>query len=307
MRVIDMGQRLRVSTGMIHRLVIFLIVHALNIVHRRASMSAPRPSQIWLVAHLLLLWPMTLAQPIVAIAETTEVIQLVTITNSAEAFISEAIVRRAYARIGYPVEVTRYPAERAITFANNGHADGEVHRINGLGKVYPNLIQVYPAINYFEGSAFSVDRDLPVDGWESLQSYRIGLIRGIKFSEVNTVGMDRYFTGDYATLFKMLQKNRFDVAISPLINGIYQLKRQGINSITPVGPPLERFDVYHYVHRDHADLVPKLEIVFRDMLESGELIAIREQVVVELLRRAEQGLPLCDDKDQCFEPSPERG
>ena len=48
-------------------------------------------------------------------------------------------------------------------------------------------------------------------------------------------------------------------------------------------------------------VVMVLEVVFRNMQETGELTAIRQRVVAELMRRAEQGLPICEDY-ACFEP-----
>lgn len=54
-----------------------------------------------------------------------------------------------------------------------------------------------------------------------------------------------------------------------------------------------------------AELAPKLEAVFHDMQAGGELTAIRHSVIAELLRRAEQGLPNCDEDYACFEPSGE--
>ena len=36
------------------------------------------------------------------------------------------------------------------------------------------------------------------------------------------------------------------------------------------------------------------------MQETGELTAIRQRVIAELMRRAEKGLPICDDY-ACFE------
>ncbi len=234
-------------------------------------------------------------------------IRLVAAANTVDTLISEVIVRKAYARLGYRVEIAKYPAERALKLADKGHADGDVQRIDGLGRHYPNLIQLKPAINYIEGSAFTAGKPLTIHGWESLRPYRIGLIRGIKFAELNTVGMDRHLVGDYETLFKMLRKGRFELGVSTRLNGLYQLKRLNIAEISPLDPPLARFELYHYLHRSRAGLAPSLEAVFRSMQASGELSALRQAVIGELLRRAELGLAICDDDYACFDPVNGRG
>ncbi len=228
-------------------------------------------------------------------------IRLVAAANTADTLVSEVILVKAYARLGYRLEIARYPAERALRLADAGRADGDVQRIAGLASRYPNLLQLQPAINYVEGSAFAADKAIRIEGWESLRPYRIGFIRGIKFAELNTMGMDRHAVGDYQALFRMLVKGRFDLGVSPRLNGLYQLKRLGVEGVTPMDPPLARFDLYHYLHRSHAQLAPKLEAIFREMQVSGELTAIREAIVNELLGRADQGLPTCGGDYTCFE------
>ena len=244
-------------------------------------------------------------QEVPAAAEPAR-IRLVAAADTVDTVISEVIVRKAYARLGYQTEIVRYPAERALQLADSGRADGDVQRIAGLATHYPNLIQLQPPINYIEGSVFTAGKKITVAGWESLRPYRIGLIRGIKFAELNTAGMDRDIVGNYPALFTMLEKGRFDLVVSPRLNGSYQLLRLRIAGIAPLEPAIERFELYHYIHRQRAELAPGLEAVFRDMEAAGELRAIRRRVVAELLRRARAGLPICDEDYACFEPRPER-
>jgi ABC-type amino acid transport substrate-binding protein len=270
---------------------------------KRNSRGGLLPQVIALQLGALLLVMVPTTQILASDTGEDSVIHLAVAANTVDTVISEVIVREAYERIGYRVEITRYPPERALKLADSGQADGDVQRIDGLSKHYPNLIQLQPAINYIEGSVFTAGKDISVDGWDSLRPHRIGLIRGIKFAELNTEGMDRHFVGNYPALFTMLNKGRFDLIVSPRLNGSYQLKRLQIEGIGPVEPAVARFDLYHYIHTSRADLAPKLEAVFREMQATGELESIRERVIAELLRRAAEGLPVCDDDYACFEPS----
>ncbi|MEH6631279.1 MAG: transporter substrate-binding domain-containing protein [Halopseudomonas aestusnigri] len=226
---------------------------------------------------------------------------LVAAAGTVDTVISEVILRTAYQRIGIEIYIEKHPGERALRLANSGEVAGDVQRIDGLSAKYTNMIQIRPAINFIEGSAFSKSQTIPIDGWKSLQDYRIGLIRGIKFAENNTKGMDTYVARDYASLFRMLNKDRIDVAISPRLNGLYQIKRFGIHDVTPLSPAIARFELFHYLHKKHAALVPKLSAVFTEMATSGELQRIREHVIKVLMSLAEQNLPLCDDTYDCFE------
>lgn len=253
-------------------------------------------NRVWLAALLLASAAMA-EQP----AADGDVIRLVTPAGSVETVISEVILREAYARLGYRLEVTRYPAERAIRMANQGRFDGEVHRIDGVADSYPNLVQLYPAINHIKGGVFTGRDDLVIESWEDMRPYRCGIIRGIKFAERRTEGMDRYIVGGYNRLFKMLTHDRLDLAVSTLISAAYNLKRGGFDNIKPAGPALERFELYHYLHSSRSELAPRIEAELSKMHENDELTTIREKVVREIMRRAEKGIELCDEQLTCLE------
>ncbi len=238
-------------------------------------------------------------------ALSAERLVLVTPTNTVDTVISEVILREAYRRLGIDIVIKKYPGERAIRMANLGKVDGEVQRIDGINANYPNLIQIQPPINYIEGVVFSKSVTFKVDGWESLRPYRIGIIRGIKFAEANTVGMKVSSVSDYAALFNMLDKNRFDIIVSPRLNGEYQIKQLGVKGLRELSPSIMRFDLFHYLNKKDKDLVPAISKILRSMKESGELESIRRRVISVLLDRAEKKLPICDKDYACFENKPD--
>ncbi len=226
---------------------------------------------------------------------------LVTPPNTVDTVISEVITREAYNRIGITVKIKKYPGERALRLANAGKVDGEVQRINGIAANYHNLVQVFPAINYIEGAAFSATKEFEVAGWRSLKPYRLGYIRGIKFAERNTKEMDSTAVGDYPGLFQMLNDKRLEVIISPRLNGLYQMKQLGVRKVRELKPAIMRFDLFHYLHQKHVKLVPKISTVFKTMERAGELAAIRKHVIDVLMARAKKKLPICDMDYACFD------
>lgn len=247
---------------------------------------------------MVLLWAWTIFP---GAAWPAQEVVLVTPVNSIDTVISEVILRQAYQRLGLEPLIRKYPAERAMQLADEGRVDGEVQRIDGIDGKYPNLIQVYPAINYIEGTVFSRDTEFTVNGWASLEPYRIGIIRGIKFAERDTAGMDVQRAGDYERLFRMLENQRFEIVVSPGINGECHIRRLGIEGIDKLEPAIMRFELFHYLHRDNADLVPDFSAVLEEMRISGELERIRQHVIDVLLERASQGLGVCDQDYACFE------
>ena len=251
------------------------------------------------------IWPVGLTALALSLgaleSRAQERLVLVTPPNTVDTVISEVITRKAYARIGIAVEISKYPGERALRRANAGKVDGEVQRIDGIAANYHNLIQVHPAINYIEGAAFTQTKDFAIKGWQSLKPYKIGYIRGIKFAERNTKEMDSLAVGDYTGLFQMLRDNRVDVAVSPRLNGLYQMKQLGVKNVRELTPAIMRFELFHYLHQKHVKLVPRIAAVFAEMEKSGELAAIRAHVISVLMARAEKKLPVCDDDYACFE------
>ena len=136
------------------------------------------------------------------LAAEQQQLTFVAAAGTVDTVISEVILRKAYRKLGIVIAIKKYPGERALKLANAGRVAGDVQRIDGLSAKYPNLIQVRPAINFIESSVFSKTVRFTVTGWDSLRRHRIGLIRGIKFAEINTKGMNAKLQQDYVDAWK---------------------------------------------------------------------------------------------------------
>lgn len=220
---------------------------------------------------------------------------LVTLAQSPDIIPGDVILTEAYRRLGIALTIKKYPGERALRLSNSGAADGEVMRIDTVKTLYPNLIQVRPAVSYLEASTFVTKTEFVPSGWESLRPFRIGIIRGVKFAETNTEGMDRHPVGSYGSVFEMLDAGRIEVAATSRLNGLFFIRSIQSNSIKEAGDPIMRFDLFHYIHKKHASLVPRIAAVLRAMEQSGELEEIRAHVTEVMMERAELGLPLYED------------
>lgn len=200
---------------------------------------------------------------------------------------AEIVISEIYEQLGITVVIRYYPGERALTLSNKGKTDGEVVRIAGISKIYPNLIQIPVATGSSEASVFSKNFDFPVRGWESLQPYRVGILRGSKFAEMNTEGMDRTIGINANSLFRMLYLDRVDVVVAVRLNGLVTLKRMNLhNTIRDLKPPIIKGDYFHYLHKKHEALVSEVTELMERMKEDGslqELIERADQQVLEAL------------------------
>jgi len=205
------------------------------------------------------------------------------IEGSVNSDISLIVLKQAYRKLGIEVEYNPLPGERALQTANSGKVDGEVFRIINIQKKYPNLIPIPTPINILEAVAFSKQPDLIVSGWHSLSKLSIGIQVGIKFAERGTRGMSPVLVDTNEQLFKMLNADRIDVAAVALTNGLKTLSKLNLTSIYAVSPPIQVFPLYHYLHKKHAALVPRLNTVLAEMAVSGDIKKIRDTFLKQLL------------------------
>ena len=206
------------------------------------------------------------------------------IANEQTHAIAKDVLREVYHRIGYEVLFDDLPGQRALAWANNGLTDGDVARIDGTEKKYPNLIRITPPIIFFEGVVFSKTVTRRISRWEDLKGLRIGVIRGIRYSTIGTRDMDPFFADDMTHLFRILDKDRIEVAVAVLDAGAIEIKRNFRDStIHVIGEPLYSAPLYHFVNVRNKDLVGKLEKVLSELTASGEIERLREQARERLL------------------------
>ena len=190
-------------------------------------------------------------------------------TQDQKGFMDE-VATEAFRRINIELQTDRLPAERALKNANNGIIDGEMSRIEGLDKIYSNLIRVPEKIMDWEFVAFSYN---PIDldkGWRSLSEESVAYINGWKIIEKNIPSSTEAIKVSNATdLFKLLSKNRTDHVIYERWGGRYLLNKIFMNDVELSKPPLAIKEMFIYLHNKHKALVPKLSAALASMKKDG--------------------------------------
>ncbi len=182
------------------------------------------------------------------------------------------ILTEAYNRLGIRVSVSLLPGIRSLVAANDGTTDGDVARIPGTEKKFENLLPVPTPIINFKGVAFTKSVEKPINTWEDLEAFQIGVIRGVRYSEINTRHFNRLLSNDMTHLFLLLEKGRIQVAVAVLEAGLAEIQNSFPNSgMRVAGDPLFSSPLYHFVNKKNAFLIPKLDAVIKDMKNSGRL------------------------------------
>lgn len=191
---------------------------------------------------------------------------------------SKVVLEEAYKKIGVGVSFVEMPGERSLKDSNSGKNDGEVTRIKGISKKYKNLVIVPVAINYLEGSVLTKNKKFDVKGWDSLKPYKVGIVRGVKFVEKGTKGMNVQVVGSFKQAFQLLDKGRIDVIVAPKLALIGNMKKFGTEGMTVLEPAIVKLDLYHHLHKKNVNLVDKLKAELQKMKDSGRIEEIRKKL-----------------------------
>ena len=191
--------------------------------------------------------------------------------------LNDRIVSEAFHRLGIPVRVVRLTAERALQNVSSGIDDGIYVRVAGMERLYPNLVMVPEPVCEFLFTAFTKDPAMQVKSWMDLDPYNVGLITGWKIVEANTTGA-RSVTGvkDGEALFALLEHRRADVVVMDRYSGQEVIRRNGYQGMQALDPPLARRDMYIYLNKRHAPLVPRLAAALRQMKRDGAMDRLKQ-------------------------------
>lgn len=222
---------------------------------------------------LLLLASLMLVSP-VGVADESRVLVLndvnePPITTPERTGFLDVVATEACRRVGVELRLIKLPAERALLLANAGLQDGDLTRIAGLEAQYPNLMRVPEKLIDWDFAAFSKDASIPAN-FEAIRRHSVGLIKGWKIYEQNMAGATHVTTvDDPEQLFRLLDRDRIDVALYVRWMGLALIQKQALKDIRPLEPPLASRAMYVYLNKRHAKLVPELAEALRALKREG--------------------------------------
>ena len=205
--------------------------------------------------------------------------------NAAGTGFQDEVVAEAFKRIGLTGKVVRYKASaRALINANSGVDQGVAMRVKGLEKTYPNLIRVPEVLVENEFVAYSKGRKFRTDSWSSLLPYVVAYINGWVIFERNLgQSQEKHAVKTPEQLFTMLEKGHTDVILYERWQGLFRARQSGIK-VNVHEPPLAKVNMYMYLNKEYADLVPKLAEALRSMKADGTYQAIFDRTLKVLAR-----------------------
>jgi len=188
----------------------------------------------------------------------------------------ELIYTEAFRRLGLKFQYKVYPPARSSLMADSGQIDGEPSRIMAYQEAHPNLVRVDEWVVTTKASAYAMDPNITLDGWESLRGtdYRVEYYRGVAIAErhlpevVKAENLSTISSPEQA--LNKLIAGRIDVYIDTEDRVALLLKSPAFkdSGIRRAGV-MEEILSYPYLHKRHAALAPKLAEALKQMKAEG--------------------------------------
>jgi len=151
-----------------------------------------------------------------------------------------------------------------------------------LEKQYPNLIRVPEPLIVNDFVAYSSRLRFATHDWRSLEPYVVSYIIGWKVFE-NNVRLAREVTlvRDADQLFGLLGNGRADLVLYERWQGMERIRALGLKA-QALEPPLAKTDMFIYLHKKHADLVPKISQALVKLKKNGTYQRIFDATLTSL-------------------------
>ena len=181
----------------------------------------------------------------------------------------DIIAREAFRRCGLSLQLVKQPPERGLLNANSGQLDGDLTRIKGIEKLYPDLVMVPEKLIDWEFVAFA-NKPAMVTNWETIYASPVGHIIGWKIFEQMLQGAPAVTVAqDAEQLFTLLSLKRVNVILYEKWLGLAMAKQLGLNNMSHNMLPLQKREMFIYLHKRHQQYVPRLANALREMKQQG--------------------------------------
>ncbi|MES9960468.1 MAG: transporter substrate-binding domain-containing protein [Sedimenticola sp.] len=204
-------------------------------------------------------------------------------TPEREGFL-DLVVTEMLHRVGRVPDFEFAHEERGLRALDKGLDDGNLPRVAGLEKIYPNIRQVPGKVMDFNFQVFSMNPDVVVDGWDSLQNYDVAFVTGWKILEQNVKARSITKVSTSEQLFRLLHRGRAQLVIYEKWQGLELARKLGLKGIIALEPPLISKEVFLYVNKRHESLIPELAEALEQMKADGSYGHIEDKTLGALLK-----------------------
>jgi len=197
--------------------------------------------------------------------------------------IAAEVLVKAYKKANIEINPLFLTLQESLKRSNSGETDGELARISTITRFSPNLNKVPVSIISVEAVAFSKNRSLAINNWNDLRGHKLTIVKGVKFIETGTKGLQKNFVATHEDALQLLQSDQTEIIVIPKLASINLIYQKKYHEIRPISKSLKRHKLYHFVHKKNIHLLPIITPILQEMKNSGEIEFIRKS---ELMKAA---------------------
>lgn len=191
--------------------------------------------------------------------------------------LAQQIVTEVYQPLDIEIELLTLPTARSLRYVNDGLADAELARVEGIEQEFTDLMPVPVPLVTLYLIAVARTADVSIKSMQQARGGRVAIKLGSKYVEQYTKDWKVIQVESMEQQLQLLVNARVDYilidAIQPTVNltAVYKghLHQRAI----------QRVSVYHYIHKKHQQLLPALTAELQRLHNSGRIDAIIEQFI----------------------------
>ncbi len=212
--------------------------------------------------------------------------EFASIENLAEQEIARIVLPKIYQTINKKISIIPLPANRAQYEANTGIKAGEALRIYTYGLENKEVIRVPTPYYHLFTSVFSLAKNkINISNKSDLKKYKIGKVIGVKHTNNITQGLTNvYNSKNTVHLFQQLLLGNIDVALTNQVDGELTIKQNNLLGIKLINRSLAKLDLFHYIHKNHKNLVKPINETIKKLKANGELAKMFAQAEEIILK-----------------------
>jgi polar amino acid transport system substrate-binding protein len=241
----------------------------------------------WCYMLILLVWPVLTS----ANSPTPPLMRVGTMLHIQSDHPAVLLLNKAYAELGFKMQLELLPAERALRESKRGELlDATLVASRAIEQSNLGLLRVPVMIYQLEFSVFSSDPKLKFSDWRQLQPYNVVMINGmvaVKHFLEQTPGQKIEAVLSIEQALRQLELGRNQLAVLPKFEAEAMLNKLQLKKVSVLSPPLAVEPAYHYVHPKHQLLVEPLTRVLSRL--TGQPVEVVQQPVatsVVLMQRS---------------------
>lgn len=197
------------------------------------------------------------------------------VTNPVGLFL-RSVLKKSYAELGYNINYIPVPLGRSLIEVNSGRLDGFLTRTGSITKEYPNLVKVPFSLLQSKILLFTNPNICGQCNISQLSS--VATIQGFKAFDSYMADNPTELTITQVTKPKqalgMLAAGRVEGVVLPHNVAFSDQYDEKWNTRV-----ISTYSSYHFIHKKHLKLVPKLQEQFEILHSSGQMSLMLEQAL----------------------------